>query len=84
MKTMSNWWLDNKEKHDEIINTFQSRARLQGYKTGTKKFTMAQQEFFIGACTALGGIPPSWLFSIMRGEEICLPEDVQAGDTVEG
>jgi hypothetical protein len=83
-KTTS-WWLEDKELYNEIVTSFKERARVQGYKPGTAKFRQAQMEFFIGASTALRGIPPSWYVSIIRDDEIiCKPEDVQASDVSEG
>lgn len=66
------------EVENTLIKNFKKRAATQGHKVGTKSYTDAQQEYFIGAVTALDTIlentqsciTPNILYSIMHGEEI--------------
>lgn len=50
------------------------RAYTQQYKHGSAKYRNAEIEFFAGAAAALGALgyvpPPSWVFSIMRGDTV--------------
>lgn len=67
---MSNVLTPELKKH--IEDTFIARMKHQEIKCKTKRFYVAQCEFFCGAATALQlePMPPSWYIPIIASREI--------------
>ncbi len=67
-----------------IENAWIERARIRGYKPGTKQYARLQTEFFIGAMQTLqalrpdkenptrlsAAVPPSWYMCLMTDRDI--------------
>lgn len=66
----------------QIEAQWRSRARTQGYRSGSQRYQRAELEFFVGAMAAMealtsdsaGSCPPRWVIAGMRGDPIAPPD----------
>ncbi len=57
---------------------WRTRARAQGYRSGSQRYQRAELEFFVGAMAAMEALtgdpaascPPRWVIAGMRGDPI--------------
>jgi len=59
-----------KEQREKIENYFIDRMEFQQIKEGSKKYLLAQADFFVGAMAALDETNPMWCICISSGRII--------------